>query len=1111
MAAGTDKAIIASETRSLLGVEEIQSLMSGANWHSTPLGPPERWPEPLRAIIGNLLASRLPFLIMWGPELLMLYNDPYAALIGDKHPRALGRSAREAFPEIWDVIGPMFEGVMRTGEATSCQDQLLKLQRHGFTEECYFTFSYSPMRDEKGRVAGILTLGVIESTSYVLNQRRLEVLRKFGERVPALSAGTSVAEICTWSAETITSNAYDVPFALIYLLEVHERRATLCARAGINADSMAAPKVIAWNADGNSPVWPVYQAIEDQSPCVVELPAAVQVLSPWKTPLISAYVTIVIGADGPAAVLITGLSPHLRLDENYRSFLESISADLGVALSNTRNYRALEEVRERLSIATAAADFGVFDWDSESDTNTYDQRYREIFGLSPDSPGMTLKQFSSMTEPGDSEIYRNLVAAALQHGELHATLRFRRLDGERRWLEIHGKTIPPSPDRGRRIVGVVRDITEPKRDEERLLASENRYKTLVDASPDGILINRSNRVAFANRTFAEMIGARDYTELLGRDPFDFLHPDYHPAVRQRINHLLETGEINPPLEQQFVRLDGQIIDVEVISTPYDTAEGRAVQSLIRDITARKQAALAQMRLAAIVESSEDAIVGKNLSGYILSWNAGAERIFGYTAEEIIGRSILTVVPPELAHEEAEILRRLARGERIQNFETVRVRKGGERFSVSLTISPIKDEHGRVIGASKIARDITDRKRIEREREKLLRREQAARSQAEEASRIKDEFLATISHELRAPLSAISGWAHLLGTASLKDSDRTHAVEAIQRGVQSQTQLINDLLDVSRIVAGKMRLDIRALKLVDIIEQAIDTVRPAADAKRVRLQIILDPSAEPLSGDSDRLQQVFWNLLSNAIKFTPAGGRVEVRSERINSHIEVAVSDSGIGIRPEVLPFVFDRFRQADSTITRKFGGLGLGLAIVRHLVELHGGTVTADSRGEGQGTTFIVRLPAAVAKHLLLDPNRVHPSAGGATPGGAPQLDGLRLLVVDDEPGTREIMEEILRRAGAEVRAAASAAETLEILDEWQPDVLLSDIGMPAMDGYGLIREIRARPASKGGRVPAAALTAYSRTEDRLRALSAGFQMHLPKPVEPVELLTVIASLARRF
>lgn len=1077
---------------------------------STPLGPPERWPAQLRAIASPLLASRLPFLIMWGPELLMLYNDSYATLIGDKHPEALGRSAREVFPEIWDVIGPMFEGVFQTGEATSSQDQLLKLHRHGFVEECYFTFSYSPIRNEDGGVAGILTLGVIETTPTVLSQRRLRLLREIGGQVPMLAVSKSVEEICKWSVETITSDVFDIPCALLYLINPEQKRATLCASAGLDGSS-ATPGIIEWETDSIAPLWPVQDVIETQTPRTAEFPAEVRLISAWGTAVSSAYVMPIAGAMEPAAILIAGVSPHLPFDGTYRDFLKSISAELGVALSNARSYQSLVETRERLRIATEGANLGVYEWDAEADRAAWDGRMHEILGLPRDSSLRGFSELLELIEPDDRENIRHGVAAAFERGQLHVETRFRRVDGESRWMEIRGNAIPRSGGRGPRIVGIAQDITERKRAEERLRASENRYRTLVDASPDGILVNRGDRVVFANQAFAQMIGARDYAELLGRDPFEFLHPDYRGVVRERVAHLLETGEPNPPLEQKFVRLDGKIIDIEGMSTLYDTAEGRAVQLLVRDITARKQASLAQARLAAIVESSEDAIVGKNLSGTILTWNAAAARMFGYTAEEIVGRSILTIIPPELAHEEAGILSKLGRGERIENFETIRVRKGGERFPVALTISPIKDEHGKVVGASKIARDIADRKRIEREREELLRREQAARSQAEEANRIKDEFLATVSHELRAPLSAISGWTHVLGNAALKDADRTRAVEAIQRGVQSQTQLINDLLDVSRIVAGKMRLDIRPLKLVEVLEQSIDTVRPAAEAKRVRLQVILDPAADPLSGDSDRLQQVFWNLLSNAIKFTPSGGRVELRSERINSHIEITVSDTGIGVRPEVLPFVFDRFRQADSAITRQFGGLGLGLAIVRHLVELHGGTVSADSAGENQGATFIVRLPAAVSTQQLLDPNRIHPAAGGATPGGAPRLDGLRLLIVDDEPGTREVMQEILQRAGAEVRAAASAAETLEILDGWQPDVLLSDIGMPVMDGYRLMREIRARPVGKGGRVPAAALTAYSRTEDRLRALSAGFQMHLPKPVEPVELLTVIASLAHRF
>ncbi len=518
------------------------------------MGSPERWPQQLRTLISPLLVSRLPFLILWGLDLVMLYNEAYALLIGDKHPSALGRPAREVFPEIWDVIGPMFERVLR-GESTSSEDQLLKLQRHGFPEECYFTFSYSPIRDEHGQITGVLTLAVLETTQTVLSQRRLRLLREIGGQVPMLAAGKNVEEICKWSVETITSDVFDISFALLYLLKPDQKRATLCASAGLGG--AAAPKTIDWGRDNSSLFWPIREVIDARTPSTAALPSELSLVSPWGLPLDSAYVMPINSADGPVAVLIAGLSPHLPFDLSYRGFLESISADLGIALSNARNYQVLEETRERLSIATTAAEFGVFDWDADSDSNTHDQRFSEIFGLAAGNAGMTFEQFSSMMEPDDRAAYRKTLAAALQDGSLHSAMRFRRPDGQWRWMEIHGKTIPASGDHGRRIIGVVRDITERKHDEDRLRASEARYRTLVDASPDGILINRDNRVVFANRAFTEMIGAQAYTELLGRDPFEFLHPDFHPALRERITRLLDTGEPNPPLEQKLIRLDGK--------------------------------------------------------------------------------------------------------------------------------------------------------------------------------------------------------------------------------------------------------------------------------------------------------------------------------------------------------------------------------------------------------------------------------------------------------------------------------------------------------------------------------------------------------------------------
>ncbi len=533
------------------------------------------------------------------------------------------------------------------------------------------------------------------------------------------------------------------------------------------------------------------------------------------------------------------------------------------------------------------------------------------------------------------------------------------------------------------------------------------------------------------------------------------------------------------------------------------------------IRSYERAVETRSQLAAIVESSDEAIIGKTLEGVITSWNRAAERMYGYSAEEAIGRHLSLIVPPERVEELHRITERIGRGERVEQLETVRVRKDGTRFDVSVTVSPIRDGSGTITGASAITRDISERKRAEEERRTLLEQERRARATAEEASRLKEEFLATLSHELRTPLTSILGWARLLDADALDEANRARAVEAIARNAKAQAQLVDDLLDVSRIITGKLRLDVRPFDLGSVIEAVVESVRPAAEAKSIRLQVLLDPRAGGVSGDPDRMQQVAWNLLSNAIKYTPKGGRVQVRLERVNSHVEVTVSDTGQGISPQFLPFVFDRFRQADQSTGRAHGGLGLGLAIVRHLVELHGGTVRAESPGEGHGATFTVALPVMIAhdrqRFLDGDVERRHPTAGAdEVLDCPPALDGLRVLIVDDEAGAREVLTAMLERCGAEVRSAASAGEALEAIEEQRPGVLVFDIGMPGEDGYWLIRRVRALPAERGGGTPAVALTAYARTEDRVRALTAGYQVHLAKPVEPAELIAAVASLAGR-
>jgi signal transduction histidine kinase/CheY-like chemotaxis protein len=379
-------------------------------------------------------------------------------------------------------------------------------------------------------------------------------------------------------------------------------------------------------------------------------------------------------------------------------------------------------------------------------------------------------------------------------------------------------------------------------------------------------------------------------------------------------------------------------------------------------------------------------------------------------------------------------------------------------------------------------------------------------QLQEASRLKDEFLATVSHELRTPLNAITGWSHILRRDENLDEDtRRRGLDAIARNASAQAQLISDLLDVSRIVAGKLRLDVRPVDVSAVIETALDTVRPAAEAKEIRLEAIADPEAGPVSGDPDRLQQVVWNLLSNAVRFAPKRGRVLVRLARLNSQVEITVEDDGPGIDADFLPYVFDRFRQGNAGVTRKHGGLGLGLAIVRHLVELHGGRVEARNRATGTGAIFTVALPL-----MSVGSKADLPTAEGTLWRDMPSLEGIRVLVVEDDVDSREMAVAVLTRAGATVSMAASAAEGLSLLERERPDVLVSDVEMPGESGLDLLQKVRALPEDRGGRTPAAALTAYASAADRMRALRAGFHMHLPKPVQPAELVTVVASLARR-
>ena len=538
------------------------------------------------------------------------------------------------------------------------------------------------------------------------------------------------------------------------------------------------------------------------------------------------------------------------------------------------------------------------------------------------------------------------------------------------------------------------------------------------------------------------------------------------------------------------------------------AEQEQAQKVIRD---------AERRYRSLLDNITDyAIFMTDPEGRVSSWNEGAGTILGYGGQEILGQSVDLLATEEDL--ESDIpkreMREAASAGRATNARW-RLRKDGRRLFVEGVVTAVRDDTNRLLGFAHFLRDVTEKHRIEIEREQLLDSERAARSQAEYASRTKDEFLATLSHELRTPLNAILGWTQVLLKSRDLPPDAVNALTVIERNARSQAQIIEDLLDMSSIISGKVRLDVQRLDLASIVKATVETVKPAALAKGIRLQVVLDPLAGPVRGDPNRLQQVFWNLLTNAMKFTHKGGRVTLTLARVNSHLEIEVSDNGEGIDPAFLPHVFDRFRQADASSARRHGGLGLGLSIVKQLVELHGGAISAKSAGRDSGSTFRVTLPliATVEDALEADVSRQHPKRSASLPAieeiAPGDLTGLKVLVVDDEPDARSLIKRLLQDCHASVVTAGSADEAMQMLFRDTPHVLVSDIGMPGEDGYTLIRRIRSMTGASA-LVPAIAVTAYARIEDRMKAIHAGFQLHLSKPVEPIELVAMVHSLARR-
>ena len=646
----------------------------------------------------------------------------------------------------------------------------------------------------------------------------------------------------------------------------------------------------------------------------------------------------------------------------------------------------------------------------------------------------------------------------------------------------------------------------------KLIATERRFREIADTAPAMLwMSDAEGSCTFLSRGWHEFTG-QSQAEGLGFGWMQAVHPEDRTPAEVHFSGANAQREAFQ-IEYRLRRIDGEYRWVLDAGRPRFAPDGAFlgfVGSVI-DIAERKAAETAlrqreQDLATAFRVNPQPMFIVRLADNRYVEVNEPWGQLTGYSRSEAIGHTSLELRLYDSPHDRGRFYQELQRLGAVRDFEFDTLDRNGKarRVTVSAEVAQIGGEPC-VIG---VATDITARRQIELERVRLLEAEREARHEAERANQIKDEFLATVSHELRTPLNAMLGWSHILTRRGDDPAMLKEGLSVIERNARAQAQLIADLLDMSRIVSGKLRLEMESIDLHEVVRAAVETVSPAAQAKRIQVRVVLEPRMGPVQGDPQRLQQVVWNLLSNAVKFTPAHGAVEVAVTREAGAAQIRVSDTGQGMAADLLPHVFDRFRQADSSTTRRHGGLGLGLSIVKQLVELHGGTVRAESPGVDRGATFVIQLPLLQAGSAR-EEGSAPLAAASDSPRNAVTLAGVTVLAVDDEPDALSVVRRLLEDCQAQVLTAGSAAEALTLIADRQPDVLLSDIGMPDIDGYELIRRVRGTRA--GADLPAVALTAYARDEDQVRALRAGYQAHVAKPLQPAELLETVALLAGRL
>jgi PAS domain S-box-containing protein len=784
-------------------------------------------------------------------------------------------------------------------------------------------------------------------------------------------------------------------------------------------------------------------------------------------------------------------------------------------------------------------DYGMFMLDLEGRVRTWNRGAQKMNGYAPaEIIGRHFSTFYPAADIAAGKPAREL-AEAIEHGRVEDEGFRLRKDGTRFWANVIITTLRDDRGQPRGFAKVTRDLTARLRHEEDLRRSDERFRLLVDSVRDYaiFMLDPSGRVATWNLGAQAIKGYRA-EEIIGKH-FSTFYPPHDLAAGKpewELEVAIEQGRVED--EGWRVRKDGSLFWASVVITALRDARGElfGFAKVTRDLSARRawEEALrrSEERFRLLIDSVVDyAMYMLDPTGKVTTWNHGAEKLKGYSAREVIGRNFAMFFPEQdrLAGKPEKELKVAVEQGRFEE-EGYRARKDGSLFWANVVLTPMRDSSGQLLGFAKVTRDLTARAEAERIARELVR-EQAARAaaqeaeaqvraaaesaaraaaQAAEAGRLKDEFLATVSHELRTPLNAIVGWSSLL-TSRTSEASILKGLNVIHRNAIAQARIVDDILDVSRVIAGKLRLELALTDLLQVVKDAMEVLRPACEAREITMELSASEGEYRLMADADRLQQVVWNLLSNAVKFSKKRGSIRLRVETFDSSYALTVEDDGQGIAPEFLPFVFERFKQADSSATRRVGGLGLGLALVSHLVELHGGRVSATSRGVGHGASFRVVLPVRAIVQPRGDAVRSAamsvPSAEGCSSGR--DLQGVRVLVVDDEEDARELLSAAFSSAGGEVATAASASEGFEVFRRFRPAVIVSDIGMPTEDGYSFIQRVRELEQTEGSYVPALALTAYARNEDRVAAMTAGFTSHLGKPVEPEALLREVVSLVR--